>query len=189
MANGTGKLGLRIGILSKEAEKSIKDLDKTTKTYGQTLKEAFNTNKLIGFVAFVKNLTDTMIDASKSQTEYIESLNLMNTAYGELENSGNKLIKQLSNVVGLDPSGLTKSLGTYRQLASALNLAGDSANTLSENLLKMQLDVASLYTLEFDQASKKLISAITGLLKRLARLKPIELLEHLLKGNQQLSIA
>lgn len=189
MANGTGNVGLRIGILSKQAEKSIKDLDKTTKTYGQTLKEAFNRNKLVGFIALVKDLTETMISASKRQTEYIESLNLMNTAYGELNNSGTKLIDNISSLVGLDQSGLTKSLGTYRQLASALSLAGDTANTLSENLLKMQLDVASLYNLEFDQAGKKLISAITGLLKRLARLKPIELLGHLLKGNQQLSIA
>ena len=149
----------------KELEGTIDDVDKLkskVEKFGDTLEKAFKASAVAGMVLGIKKLTDVMIDSTKRQTAYIENLNLLNVAYGKVDNSGKKLISTISNLTGFEQSGLTKTLGTYRQIASALGLANETAETLSENLLKMQLDISSLYNLEMSEAGTKLISAITG---------------------------
>lgn len=146
----------------KTAAKSTEDLETVTKQFIATSEKAFKSSAIIGYALAIKQLTNTMLDASKKQTAYIESLNLLNNAYGDVNNSGKKLIDTISEWTGFDQSNMTKSLASFRQISSALGIADKTADTLSENLLKMQLDVASLYNLELDQAGTKLISAITG---------------------------
>ena len=146
----------------RQAKKEINNLNDVTKEYGNVIKKAFNSNPVIGFVAVIKKATNMMIKASSSQTDYIESLNLLNVAYNDLDNSGTKLISTLSNLSGLEPKNLTKSLATYKQLATSLNIAGDAGIKMSENLLKMSLDISSLYNLGIEETNTKLISAITG---------------------------
>lgn len=158
--------------LRVEAKNAVDNINKATdavESYGKELKtisgltkSAFNASAIVGLVKGVISLTNAMINASKRQTDYIESLNLMDTAYGNVTNSGRKLIDTMSETIGLDQSGLTKTLGTYRQISSALGLANKEADRFSENLLKMTQDVSSLYNLTFEEASSKMISAITG---------------------------
>lgn len=156
-------------INSKDAEKNADKAKKAVVDYGKELrkitnitKNAFNATPIVGLVKGVISLTNAMINASKKQTDYIENLNLMDTAYGKVNNSGRKLIDTMSETIGLDQSGLTKTLGTYRQISSALGLASDSADKFSENMLKMTQDVSSLYNMTFEQSAQKMISAITG---------------------------
>lgn len=162
-------VGLRIKFLSENATKELKNLNSESKnlqknlhTLGDEIKYAFNSSAIIGFTRLIKNVTNTMINAGKAQTEYIENLHLLQVAYGETNSSGEKLVKSMADLSGLDISQLTKSLGKYRQLSNALGIASDSANILSENLLKMQNDIASLYNLDTADVSKKLMSALTG---------------------------
>lgn len=162
-------VGLRIKFLSENATKELKNLNSESKnlqknlhSLGDEIKYAFNSSVIIGFARLLKNVTNTMINAGKAQTEYIENLHLLQVAYGETNSSGEKLVKSMADLSGLDISQLTKSLGKYRQLSNALGIAGDSANILSENLLKMQNDIASLYNLNTADVSKKLMSALTG---------------------------
>ena len=158
-----------IRVNSKEAVKNINaatnavtDYAKSLKNIPSLAKSAFNATAIVGLVKGVISLTNAMINASKKQTDYIENLNLMDTAYGKVNNSGRQLIDTMSETIGLDQSGLTKTLGTYRQISSALGLANKEADKFSENLLKMTQDVSSLYNLTFEEASSKMISAITG---------------------------
>ena len=162
-------VGLRIKFLSENATKELKNLNSESKnlqknlhTLGDEIKYAFNSSAIIGFARLIKNVTNTMINAGKAQTEYIENLHLLQVAYGETNSSGEKLVKSMADLSGLDISQLTKSLGKYRQLSNALGIASDSANILSENLLKMQNDIDSLYNLNTADVSKKLMSALTG---------------------------
>lgn len=162
-------VGLRIKFLSENATKELKNLNSESKnlqknlhSLGDEIKYAFNSSVIIGFARLLKNVTNTMINAGKAQTEYIENLHLLQVAYGETNSSGEKLVKSMADLSGLDISQLTKSLGKYRQLSNALGIASDSANILSENLLKMQNDIASLYNLNTADVSKKLMSALTG---------------------------
>ena len=162
-------VGLFIKLSSENATKELKNLNSETKNLQKNLhsisdeiKLAFNTSAIIGFARLIKSITNTMINAGKAQTEYIENLHLLQVAYGETNSSGEKLVKSMADLSGLDISQLTKSLGKYRQLSNALGIASDSANILSENLLKMQNDIASLYNLNTADVSKKLMSALTG---------------------------
>ena len=162
-------VGLTIKFATAEATKELKNLNSESKnlqknlhTLGDEIKYAFNSSVIIGFARLLKNVTNTMINAGKAQTEYIENLHLLQVAYGETNSSGEKLVKSMADLSGLDISQLTKSLGKYRQLSNALGIASDSANILSENLLKMQNDIASLYNLDTADVSKKLMSALTG---------------------------
>lgn len=162
-------VGLFIKLSSENATKELKNLNSESKnlqknlhSLGDEIKYAFNSSVIIGFARLLKNVTNTMINAGKAQTEYIENLHLLQVAYGETNSSGEKLVKSMADLSGLDISQLTKSLGKYRQLSNALGIASDSANILSENLLKMQNDIASLYNLNIDDVSKKLMSALTG---------------------------
>ena len=162
-------VGLFIKLSSENATKELKNLNSESKnlqknlhSLGDEIKYAFNSSVIIGFVRLLKNVTNTMINAGKAQTEYIENLHLLQVAYGETNSSGEKLVKSMADLSGLDISQLTKSLGKYRQLSNALGIASDSANILSENLLKMQNDIASLYNLNIADVSKKLMSALTG---------------------------
>lgn len=162
-------VGLFIKLSSENATKELKNLNSESKnlqknlhSLGDEIKYAFNSSVIIGFARLLKNVTNTMINAGKAQTEYIENLHLLQVAYGETNSSGEKLVKSMADLSGLDISQLTKSLGKYRQLSNALGIASDSANILSENLLKMQNDIASLYNLNTADVSKKLMSALTG---------------------------
>ena len=162
-------VGVRINVKATAAVKQLKNLnseskklEKNLRGIGDELKYAFNTTAIIGFTRLIKNVTNTMIRASQKQTDYIESLHLLQSAYGSVENSGTKLVKTMSDLSGLDPAILTKSLGKYRQLSSALGIASESAGLMSENLLKMQNDIASLYDMQPEEVGKKLMSALTG---------------------------
>lgn len=137
-------VGLFIKLSSENATKELKNLNSESKnlqknlhSLGDEIKYAFNSSVIIGFARLLKNVTNTMINAGKAQTEYIENLHLLQVAYGETNSSGEKLVKSMADLSGLDISQLTKSLGKYRQLSNALGIASDSANILSENLLKM----------------------------------------------------
>ena len=162
-------VGVTIKFATAEATKELKNLNSESKnlqknlhSLGDEIKYAFNSSVIIGFARLLKNVTNTMINAGKAQTEYIENLHLLQVAYGETNSSGEKLVKSMADLSGLDISQLTKSLGKYRQLSNALGIVSDSANILSENLLKMQNDIASLYNLDTADVSKKLMSALTG---------------------------
>lgn len=146
----------------KNLNKESKITEKNIKAIGNEIKYAFNKASIVAWVGLLKKVTETMMKAGKAQTEYTENLHLLQVAYGKANSSGEKLVKHMSTLSGLDISQLTKSLGKYRQLANALGITSDSANLLSENLLKMQNDIASLYNMDVADVGKKLMSALTG---------------------------
>lgn len=159
----------RLNIAVKSAIKDIKNvnnevgsLSTNVSKLGKEIKGAFQTTGIIGWLGVIKKATNLMINASKNQTAYIENLHLLQTAYGEVDSSGEKLVKTMSNLSGFDPAQLTKSLAQFRQLSTALGITSEKASLLSENLLKMNSDIASLYNLSDEATQKKLMSALTG---------------------------
>lgn len=167
--NNNQDVGILVKLRAQDTTKQLKNLNseskslqKNMKLLGNTITEAFNQNIVLGWAKVIKKVTDTMINATKKQTEYAENLHLLRSAYGSVNSSGEQLVQTMANLSGLNIADLAKSLGQYRQLANALGIASDSANLLSENLLKMQNDIASLYNMDTEQVGKKLMSALTG---------------------------
>ena len=156
----------RVGLLVKDNfEQLAQHVDKATKSYdkfGNSVTKALNKTRLIGFVGALKNTVDAMTKASKAEADYVENMNLLKVSYDNNIGSATKLINKLKDMYGLDPSGLTKTLGTYKQMTSAMGMANETSALLSENLLKMQEDVASLYNLDFETVGRKFQSALAG---------------------------
>lgn len=110
------------------------------------------------------------IELTKYSVDYIENLNLLDSAFGKNSEAARKWIKRISNIYGFDESTMTKQLGTFRQFGAALGFASDKADLLSKNLTLMAGDVSSLYNISFSQASEKLTSALTGQTKAIRSL-------------------
>ncbi len=173
----TNFMQLFIKLDGKQAKKElknitsdIKDQKKSWNDLKTVMYDTLNKSKIVAFTSAIKDTTKFMLKASEAQTEYIENLNLLDTAYGNVNNSGRNLIQTLSNAIGLDTSSLTKSLGVYKQMSSALGIASEASSLLSENLLKLQLDISSLYNLDFARAGEILQVTLSGNTKSIRQL-------------------
>lgn len=177
MSGITDSMQLSIKLDGKQAKKELKNITSDIKDQKKSwddlktvMNDALNKSKIVAFASTIKDTTKFMLKASEAQTEYIENLNLLDTAYGNVNNSGRNLIQTLSDAIGLDPSSLTKSLGVYKQMSSALGIASEASSLLSENLLKLQLDISSLYNLDFARAGEILQVTLSGNTKSIRQL-------------------
>lgn len=146
----------------KALRRETEQTDKAFKEMGKIASNTLKQSSLIAYIGTIKEATNLMIKLTKAQTEYIEDLNLLDVAYGDANNSGKKLVSTMSNMIGLDQKSLTKSLGVYKQMASAMGITSEASSLLSENLLKMQTDISSLYNLDFARAGQILQVTLSG---------------------------
>ena len=163
------KVGFIASFDTKKARKEAKAFDKEIKNLGTDITNAFKTTTIISWGLAVKEATKIMISASKAESDYIERTNLLKVAYHEATDEGKKLannadtlIKKMKNFYGLDASGLTQSLGVFKQMTNAMGMANETSALLSENLLKMEEDVSSLYNLDVEVVARKFQSALAG---------------------------
>lgn len=152
----------KIGNNADEAGKKIGDNAKKVKQLSDLISTAFSLNEILPWAGVIKNATNQMIMLTKAQVNYNKSMQKLQVAYGQVNSSGEKLVKTMADISGLDEAELTKSLGTFRQYASTLGIVSDKANMLSENLLKVSNDLASFYGEDTEDMARRLISAMTG---------------------------
>lgn len=126
----------------------------------QGLKNIIQTIKQV--ISKVVELGKEWLKLSQKQSQYIEDLNFLNNAYGDVNNSGKELLDTLKEVVGYDPAKLTSTLATYRQFGNALDYDAEIADTLAENMLKLSIDVKSITGQDLEKVSSKFQSALAG---------------------------
>lgn len=146
---------------------------KANSDYGSMLKgisSKLTLNNLMMMARAITQVAHKVIELSKYSVDYIENLNLMDSAFGKNSESARKWVKSIANIYGFDESLMTKELGMFRQFGAALGFASDKADLLSENLTLMAGDISSLYNITFEQASEKLTSALTGQTKAIRSL-------------------
>lgn len=134
------------------------DINKIMKAVNKVI----NTAGLIAWVKVIKGAMEQMLKASEKQSEYVENLNMMDVAFGKTAKSAEKYVQSLTNAIGVDQSGITRQLGIFRQISSAMQYTSEVADLLSTNLSKLSLDISSLYNVSYERAGKALESAITG---------------------------
>lgn len=158
--------------LGKEVEKTK---DKTN-DFGRALKSAFNVAGIVGAITVMKKLMNTFGGLSKKSSDYIENLNLLEVAYANIDKATGKFnesieesserietfINKMADVYGFDESNLTRQFGIFKQLANAMQLPTETAENLSELMVKMSNDISSLYNLDLSRASNALQSALAG---------------------------
>ena len=166
-SNATKKLVDNTSALNgstKQAGKGIKDL-------GDKLNTAINVGSLVTYIKSFGKLVQTLSKFTEVSSAYLENLNLMNVAFGntkekvqQANNEALKFVNTLSEMYGLDESEVVKAVGTFKNLANAMQLSDDVGTKLSKTLTQLSIDVSSLYNIDFDDAMSKIQSALAGLI-------------------------
>ena len=147
---------------SKAIADNVKNASNSAEKLSNSIKNAFNKSAIIGWAKIIKDTINGMIKASEKQAEYIENLNMMQVAFGKSADAASNYIDTLVNATGFDANNLTRQLGIFRQISSAMGYTSEVADLLSTNLSKLSLDISSLYNTSVERAGKSLESAITG---------------------------
>lgn len=153
----------------KATEKNTKDLKTKSKDLSKVFATAFSIGKVVAFGRAVQKVGQTLTKFVQASSSYIENVNLLEVAYKNanetIEKSSNRIetfIDKMADLYGLDESKLTRQFGVFKQMANAMQLPTETAEQLSEIMVKMTNDVASLYNLDLNRASNALQSALTG---------------------------
>lgn len=158
--------------LEKETRTTQKAVDNTTKSVekmGKQLNFAFNISAMTAYTKALTGLFTKLQQFTMKSVNYVENINLLEVAYHNanetIEESSARIedfIDKMSEVYGLDESDLARKLGIFKQLANAMQLPTKEAEHLSELMVKMTNDIASLYNLDLNRASNALQSALAG---------------------------
>lgn len=181
---------VEVNIKTKGADETAKEFEKVTKEVKNLDKQVTKTKtQITNFIKSLKNINSNlklpnlqvMLNGIKQITQnlgvvttksvdYIENLNLLDSAYGKNYKEARKLANSLADIYGFDESNMIDQLGTFRQFGAALGYASDTSDRLSKNLTLMAGDISSLYNITVAQASEKLTSALTGQTKAIRSL-------------------
>lgn len=163
-------------ITLTKVKDNTQNIGKNTSKFAKNMNTAFNIGKIALFSKKIYGLGRGIAELTTKSSSYVENLNLLEVAYANINRktgefnedikvtSGRieKLISNMSEVYGLDESDLTRTFGIFKQLANAMELPTQTAENLSELMVKMRQDIASLYNLDLDRAGNALQSALAG---------------------------
>ena len=178
--NKSQEVKIIIKANTNDAEKNIENvnsnLKKTKTTADSTTKSLKNINdkltlpNLQTLIYGIKQITSSLQSSVQASVDYIENVNLTQTAFGRSADEGIRFANTIAEIYGFDESNVIKQVGTFRQFGEALGFADEKANMLGKNLTLFASDISSLYNISFEQASEKLSSALTGQTKAIRSL-------------------
>lgn len=152
-----------------KAKDSVTETTESVKKLGSKFSNIFNVAKITAFTKAAEGLFTSLSRAATKSSAYIENVNLLEVAYKNanetIEESSQRIeafIDKMSEAYGFDESRLTRQFGIFKQLANAMRLPAEEGERLSEIMVKMTNDVASLYNLDLERASNALQSALVG---------------------------
>ena len=165
-----------VDIKTKQLKKSTDSAKTSVKGLGSEFEKAFSVAKIGAFIKSLEVLSNRVTNLIKLSASYVENINLLEVAYANvnketgqfnesIESSSKRIedyIDKMSDIYGLDESRLTRQFGVFKQLANAMELPTETAENLSEIMVKMTNDIASLYNLDLSRASNALQSALVG---------------------------
>lgn len=114
---------------------------------------------LAGYLASVA----TKIKVITDQTDkLVTSQKLLNTTFGNGAKEIKSYANNLSEVAGLNESGVYKQSVLFGQVANSLGIANESAIEYTKNLTTLSAKLATVYNIDFEQAAKSLVDAAKG---------------------------
>lgn len=148
-----------------EIAKVEKSLDKTSdkaKETNKNLSSAFKVGSLFVFIRSLKRVGETLGRLTDKSSSYLENINLYQVAFNGAYEGADKFVNKITEMYGLDESWAVRTVGIFRQLANAMGLAVEQADSLSYLMTQMSIDISSLYNVDIDRASQILQSALAG---------------------------
>ena len=160
---------------AKESTSKFKDainqLNKSTQTSQSTLgKWLKRISQLTVAIMIIRKMTRAVIDGIQASISYTENLNLFTVALGENATRASAFVNQMGDSFHLDTAELTRTLGLFYQITTALGVVSDKSYTISTNLTKMAYDLASFYNITVDEAVIKLQAGLVGETEPLRRI-------------------
>lgn len=155
---------------SKEIDKNTRTTTNNSSKLAKNFNTAFEVGKIALFANQLKRLVQTSTQLIKKSAEYTENLNLLSVAFYEqgkdiedTTNEAKKYINTLSEMYGLDESGLTRITGLFKQMANSLGITNEAGTKLSQTLTQLSIDAASLFNAEeIGDAAKVFQSALAS---------------------------
>jgi len=160
----TGSLGkFQKGV--NKIDRSLKNMTKDSNRAGVSIgnlgksMRVMNGAMNVAKIYLLANGMRTVIDAS---LDMIETNNLFAVSMGDALDSATEFVNKMSEVTGLDVTGLKNSVGTFALLSRSTGMSTDNAEVLSTNLTKLSLDLSSLFNVPVAQAMQDLRSGLVG---------------------------
>lgn len=163
----------KIDSSSKKASNSVKgtkDALNQMSSISSKLQSSFNTMFNVGKFYLVWNVTkrirDSMISLINSSIDYIETQNLFDVSMNNQSAKAYKFMNTMANTFGIARTELMNYQASFNNVMKSLpGLSDETAYALSETLMKMSVDYASLFNFTLPKAMEKFQAAVVGSVK------------------------
>ena len=118
----------------------------------------------------LKKGTQLIASWINESNEYVENMNLFTVSMGQYAAEAQKYAEKVGEVMGIDPSDWMRNQGVFMTLATGFGVAGDRANTMSQQLTQLVYDLSSFFNISVEEAMSKLKSGFSGELEPLRNL-------------------
>lgn len=154
-------------------DNSMKDYSKTIVKTSDTIKKSANNTASMSRSALKLGITlistrkiiNYLSDAMEESASWVENLNVMEVAFGNMSDSAYQFVKTLSGFYGLDANQILRYVSLFQQMADAMGQTEDNAYKMSTALTSIGVDTASLYNTDIGVTMEALRSAIAGQVK------------------------
>lgn len=116
--------------------------------------------KLGSAVVIARQFANFAAKAIEESASYIENLNLFAVAFGDTYEETLTWALDLAKGFGLANNEVVKFAGTFRQLATSLGIADDTADSLAQTVTELGYDFSALFNTSVESAMEKLQSSI-----------------------------
>lgn len=120
--------------------------------------------------ATVKTVANKIASWIKLSSDYTETMNLFTVSMGQYAKEAYEYAQIVGDAMGIDPAEWMESQGIFMTLTKGFGVAGDRANTMSQQLTQLGYDLSSFFNISVEDAMTKLQSGISGELEPLRRL-------------------
>ena len=148
--------------VKKVTDSYNKTIEKTSNSLTKMSKSGF---KVLGSMYAMNRAAKYLRQAFQESASWVENLNVMEVAFGELSDSAYDFVSSVSSLLGLNKNELLEYVSLFQQMASAMGQSTETAYKMSTALTLLGTDVASLYNKDTRVTMEALRSAIAGQVK------------------------
>lgn len=152
VAEATGDIGKKQITINQSLSTGISRVKDWYHNVKRVLLSMYVVRKLIG-------LFSTVV---KESSQWVENLNLFETAFGGYTSEALEYLTDFAEKMGLSNNQIVKVTANFQELANTVGLVEDVSRRASISLTKLGYDIASLRNLDFDTIFEKLQSVIYG---------------------------
>lgn len=160
MSNVVGQIALELGIDSSQIVNQLTGASNKAAKQATTIFSGLGKKIAAGLgIAAVAKFTKDCIEVGSNVTEV---QNVVDTAFKDLSWQADQWASNAMTNFGLSELSAKKYMGVFDQMSNAMDITGNAALDMAENVTGLTGDVASFYNLGTDEAYAKLKSIWTG---------------------------